>query len=297
MAQRVTVTKTCKLYIGGALARSESGRTVRVTDHQGEFMANAALASRKDGRDAVVAARKGQAAWASATPYNRGQVMYRMAEMMEGRRAELVQALRDLSGLSVAQATREVDLAVDSLVHHAGWTDKLATVMGSVNAVSAPFFSYSAPEPTGVVVAVAPAEHALLGLVSVARAGRGRRQRGGRRRRGPRRRASPALLAEILATSDLPAGVVNLLTGHAAEVLPHLAAHGDVNGLDLTGADAELRAELSRVAAGTVKRVHVPRRPFDPEAAPGTTRLRAFLETKTVWHPTGAPSLAGGSSY
>ena len=166
MAQRVTVTKTCKLYIGGALARSESGRTVRVTDHQGGFMANAALASRKDGRDAVVAARKGQAAWASATPYNRGQVIYRMAEMMEGRRAELVQALRDLSGLSVARASREVDLAVDSLVHHAGWTDKLATVMGSVNAVSSPFFSYSAPEPTGVVVAAAPAEHGLLGLVS-----------------------------------------------------------------------------------------------------------------------------------
>ena len=163
MAQRVTVTKTCKLYLGGALARSESGRTVRVTDHQGEFMANAALASRKDGRDAVVAARKGQAAWASATPYNRGQVMYRMAEMMEGRRAELVQALRDLSGLSVARATREVDLAVDSLVHHAGWTDKLATVMGSVNAVSSPFFSYSVPEPTGVVVVTAPAEQGVLG--------------------------------------------------------------------------------------------------------------------------------------
>ena len=291
MAQRVTVTKTCKLYIGGALARSESGRTVRVTDHQGEFMANAALASRKDGRDAVVAARKGQAAWASATPYNRGQVMYRMAEMMEGRRAELVQALRDLSGLSVAKASREVDLAVDSLVHHAGWTDKLATVMGSVNAVSSPFFSYSVPEPTGVVVAAAPAEHGLLGLVSALApvvAG------GNAVVLVTRAEAAcvAAVLAEILATSDLPAGVVNLLTGHAAEV-----AQGDDNGLDLTGVDAVRRAALGRVAAGTVTRVHVPRRPFDPEAAPGTTRLRAFLETKTVWHPTGAPSLAGGSSY
>ena len=296
MAQRVTVTKTCKLYIGGALARSESGRTVRVTDHQGEFMANAALASRKDGRDAVVAARKGQAAWASATPYNRGQVMYRIAEMMEGRRAELVQALRDLSGLSVAKASREVDLAVDSLVHHAGWTDKLATVMGSVNAVSSPFFSYSTPEPTGVVVAAAPPEHALLGHVSA----HAPVVAGGNAVDLVTRAEAACVvgvLAEILATCDVPAGVVNLLTGHAAEVLPHLAAHGDVNGLDLTGVDAELRAELGRVAAGTVKRVHVPRRPFDPEAAPGTTRLRAFLETKTVWHPTGAPSLAGGSSY
>jgi aldehyde dehydrogenase (NAD+) len=168
--------------------------------------------------------------------------------------------------------------------------------MGSVNAVSSPFFSYSAPEPTGVVVAVAPAEHGLLGLVSVLAPV----VAGGNAAvvlTRPDAACVASALAEILATSDLPAGVVNLLTGDAAEVLPHLAAHGDVNGLDLTGADPELRAELGRVAAGTVKRVYVPRRPLDPEAAPGTTRLRAFLETKTVWHPTGAPSLAGGSSY
>jgi aldehyde dehydrogenase (NAD+) len=259
-------------------------------------MANAALASRKDGRDAVVAARKGQAAWASATPYNRGQVMYRMAEMMEARRAELAEALRAGCGVSPAQASHEVDLAVDTLVHHAGWTDKLATVMGSVNAVSSPFFSYSTPEPTGVVVVVPPGGAGLLGLVSVVAPV----VAGGNAAIAmmtPEGAPIASAVAEILATSDVPAGVVNILTGAAAEVLPHLAAHGDVNGLDLTGADTELRAELGRVAAETVKRVYVPRRPFDPEAAPGTARLRAFLEIKTVWHPTGAPSLAGASGY
>lgn len=290
MAGRVTVTKTYKLFIGGAFLRSESGRTVRLTDHKGTFMANVALSSRKDARNAAVAARKGQVAWAAATPYNRGQVLYRVAEMTEARRGELVQVVRGASGTSARQASREVDLAVDRLVHYAGWTDKLAALVGGANAVSAPFFSYSAPEPTGVVAAVAPSTPALLGLVSL---------------------LAPALaggnamvivtdlqtacvaltVAEILATSDVPAGVLNILTGNIAEVMPHLATHGDVNALDLTGADRELRDELERLAAGTVKRVYVPRGCPDFEAPAGTARMRAFLEVKTVWHPTGAPSL------
>ncbi|GAA3627741.1 aldehyde dehydrogenase family protein [Microlunatus ginsengisoli] len=292
-ASRVPVTKTYKLYVGGAFPRSESGRTYPIHGADGGFVANAAQGSRKDARDAVVAARKGFGAWSKATPYNRGQVIYRIAEMLEGRRAEFDDLLR--LGPTPARAD-EVDLAVDRLVHYAGWTDKLAAVFGGANPVSGPYFSYSAPDPTGVVAAVAPAGAPLLGLVGVIAP----IIAGGN---------SCVLVAaqpdacvaitfgEVLATSDVPAGVVNLLTGSAAEIAPHLAAHGDVNALDLTGAEPELRADLERAAAETVKRVYAPKGSPDFAATPGTARLRAFLEIKTVWHPTGALSLAGGSAY
>ena len=292
---RLGVPKTYKLYVGGAFPRSESGRTYAVRDAAGGFWANAALASRKDVRDAVVAARKGFRAWSRATPYNRGQVVYRVAELLDGRRSDLVELLVS-GGAERAAAVAEVDASVDRLVHHAGWTDKLGAVLGSTNPVSAPYFSYSAPEPTGVVGVLAPTGSPLLGLVSV---------------------VAPVLatgnasvvvaaqadacvavtFAEVLATSDVPGGAVNVLTGSVAELAPVLAAHGDVDALDLTGAPAELRADLERAAADTVKRVYVPRGTPDFTAEPGLARLRAFLETKTVWHPTGALSLSGGGAY
>jgi aldehyde dehydrogenase (NAD+) len=290
------VAKTYKLYLGGAFPRSESGRTYQVDDAEGSFMANAVLASRKDARDAVAAARKGFGSWSRATPYNRGQVIYRIAEMLEGRRADFVELLITSRGADRPVAEAEVDAAIDRLVHYAGWTDKLSAVFGSANPVSAPYFSYSAPEPTGVVAVIAPVDAPLLGLVSVIAPV----ITGGNAAVVVAAENDPVVaisFAEVLATSDLPAGVVNILTGRAQEIAPHLAAHADVNALDLTGADADLGPEFERSAANTVKRVYMPKGRPDFTAAPGTARLRAFLEIKTVWHPTGAPSLAAGSSY
>ena len=294
-ADRVAVAKTYKLFVGGAFPRSESGRTYQVLDDRGRFLANAAQGSRKDARDAVTAARKGFGGWSKSTAYNRGQVIYRVAEMLEGRRAQFVDLLTSSEGGTARRAEAAVDAATDRLVHYAGWTDKIAAVFGGANPVAGPFFSFSTPEPTGVVAAVAPQDDSLLGLISVIApviasgnavvviASTGR--------------PLPAVtLAEVLATSDLPGGVVNILTGDPAEIMPHLAAHGDVNALDLTGVDGDLRTSLERAASGTVKRVYAPRL-ADFRKAPGTARLRAFLETKTVWHPTGAVSLAGGGGY
>ena len=291
----LAVPKTYKLYLGGKFPRSESGRTYPLRDADGALLANAARASRKDARDAVVAARKGFAAWSGATPYNRGQVIYRIAEMLDGRRAEFIELLRR-GGAGASAAGSEVDASVDRLVHYAGWTDKLPAVLGSSNPISGPYFSYSAPEPTGVVAALAPTGAPLLGLVSVIAP-----IVAGGNACVVVAAESDAYVAvtfgEVLATSDVPAGVVNLLTGSSAEIAPHLAAHADVNALDLTGAEAELATELERAASETVKRVYRPKGTPDFTAAPGTSRLRAFLEIKTVWHPTGALSLAGGSAY
>jgi acyl-CoA reductase-like NAD-dependent aldehyde dehydrogenase len=292
----LAVSKTYKLFIGGAFPRSESGRTYQARDSKGNFVANAALASRKDLRDAVVAARKGYTTWSKATAYNRGQVIYRIAEMLEGRRSEFLELIMISTGASAKVATAEVEAAIDRLVHYAGWTDKLAAVLGSANPVSSPYFCYSAPEPTGVVGILAPSGSPLLGLISV---------------------IAPVItdgnscvviaaeqdpcvaitFAEVAATSDVPAGVINILTGKITELAPHLAAHTDVNALDLTGSSAEHREPLEQAAAETVKRVYVPKGAPDFSAAPGTARLRAFLEIKTVWHPTGALALSGGSVY
>jgi acyl-CoA reductase-like NAD-dependent aldehyde dehydrogenase len=222
-------------------------------------------------------------------------VIYRAAEMMEGRRSQFVELLQSTQGRDRTAAIAEVDAAIDRLVHYAGWTDKIAAVFGGANPVAGPFFAFSVPEPTGVVAAVAPPQDSLLGLVSVI---------------APiicsgnavvlvasETRPLPAVvLGEILATSDVPGGVVNILTGSPAEVFPWLAAHGDVNALDLTGADAEQRLAWERAAAGTVKRVFSPP-PTDFANSPGTARLRAFLEIKSVWHPTGSLSLSGGTAY
>jgi acyl-CoA reductase-like NAD-dependent aldehyde dehydrogenase len=292
----LAVSKTYKLFIGGAFPRSESGRTYPARDNKGDFMANAALGSRKDLRDAVVAARKGYTAWSKATAYNRGQVIYRIAEMLEGRRTEFVELIIISTGASTKIATAEIDGAIDRLVHYAGWTDKLAAVLGSSNPVSSPHFSYSTPEPTGVVGILAPSGSPLLGLISVIAPA----ITGGNACVVIAAEQDPCVaitFAEVVATSDVPAGVINILTGRTAELSPHLAAHADVNALDLTGADTELRKSLEEAAAETVKRVYVPKGVPDFTAAPGTARLRAFLEIKTVWHPTGALSLSGGTAY
>jgi acyl-CoA reductase-like NAD-dependent aldehyde dehydrogenase len=292
----LAVSKTYKLFIGGAFPRSESGRTYQARDRRGNFMANAALASRKDLRDAVVAARKGYTAWSKATAYNRGQMIYRIAEMLESRRTEFVELIMISTGASREDATAEVENAIDRLVHYAGWTDKLAAVMGSANPVSSPYFCYSAPEPMGVVGVLAPTGSPLLGLISVIAPVIA----GGNACVLIAAEQNPCVaitFAEVAATSDVSAGVINILTGRTSELAPHLAAHADVNALDLTGSDPELRVSLERAAAETVKRVYVPKGEPDFAAPPGTARLRAFLEIKTVWHPTGALSLSGGISY
>ncbi|WP_425394445.1 aldehyde dehydrogenase family protein [Actinoplanes subtropicus] len=265
---RLSVRKTYKLYVGGTFPRSESGRTYLVDGD------NVALASRKDARDAVVAARKAQPKWAGATAYNRGQVVYRIAEMVEARRAEF-------AALGVPAA--EVDAAIDRLIWYAGWSDKIAQLAGNANPVAGPFFNISSPEPTGVVGVVAPAS--LLGLVSVVAPAIVTGNTVVVLAAGPQ---VAITLAEVLATSDVPGGVVNILTGHAAETAPWLASHDDVNALDLTGVtDPELAAELERTASGTLKRVLRPRGKVDFTADPGLRPMTALLETKTVWHPKG----------
>ena len=287
MSDRLAVRKTYKLYVGGAFPRSESGRTYEVTDTKGHFLANAARASRKDARDAVVAARAAFGKWSGATAYNRGQVLYRVAEVMEGRHAQFCEEVAAGEGLSSSRARAAVDAAIDRWVWYAGWTDKLGAVLGGANPVAGPYFDFSTPEPTGVVAVLAPQQSSLLGLVSVL---------------APvlatgntavvvtsEQRPLPAVtLGEVLATSDVPGGVVNLLTGDAEELGPWLAEHADVDGIDLTGAPAGRAMEFEREAAGTIKRVvRPPATEPDWTADPGLTRMTPFLETKTVWHPMG----------
>ena len=284
---RLAVRKTYKLYVGGAFPRSESGRTYEVTDARGRFLANASWASRKDARDAVVAARAAFGKWSRTTAYNRGQVLYRVAEVMEGRHAQFCDEVAAGEGLSSLKARTAVDAAVDRWVWYAGWTDKLAAVLGSANPVAGPYFDFSLPEPTGVVAVLAPQRSSLLGLVSVLAPV----LTGGNTAVvvTSKERPLPAVtLGEVLATSDLPAGVVNLLTGDATELGPWLAEHADVDAIDLAGAPPGCAMELERSAAGTVKRVlRAPAEEPDWTADPGLRRMTPFLETKTVWHPMG----------
>jgi len=283
---RLDVRKTYKLYIGGEFPRSESGRSYVVNDAKGKLMANAALASRKDARDAVLAARKAFPGWSSRTAYNRGQVVYRIAEVLEGRRDQFVAELRTAEGVTEAKARTYVDAAIDRLVWYAGWADKIGQVVGNANPVAGPYFNLSTAEPSGVIAVVAP-RGPLLGLVSV---------------------IAPLIvtgntvvviasedfplsaitLGEVMATSDLPGGVVNVLTGRVAEISPWLASHMDVNGIDLTGVtDPELAASLEEAAAENLKRVRRPVAEPDWLVDPGLDRMTTFLETKTVWHPIG----------
>jgi acyl-CoA reductase-like NAD-dependent aldehyde dehydrogenase len=285
VTDRLAVRKTYKLYVNGAFPRSESGRTYEVTDGKGHFLANAAWASRKDARDAVVAARGAFPKWAAMTAYNRGQVLYRVAEVMEGRHVQFCEEVAAGEGLSASKARAGVDAAIDRWVWYAGWTDKLAAVLGGANPVAGPYFDFSMPEPTGVVAVLAPQQSSLLGLVSVLAPVLA----GGNTAVvvTSKERPLPAVtLAEVLATSDVPGGVVNLLTGDAAELGTWLAEHADVDGIDLTGAPTDRAMEFERAAAGTVKRVIRPQEP-DWTADPGLGRMTPFLETKTVWHPIG----------
>ncbi|BDM72621.1 aldehyde dehydrogenase [Streptomyces nigrescens] len=282
---RLSVFKTYKLYVGGKFPRSESGRVYEVTDGKGNWLANAPLSSRKDARDAVVAARKAFGGWSGATAYNRGQILYRVAEMLEGRRDQFIAEVADAEGRSKSKATAQVDAAIDRWVWYAGWSDKVAQIAGGANPVAGPYFNLSAPEPTGVVAALAPQESSFLGLVSVIAPAvvTGNTVVVVASENSP----LPALsLGEVLATSDLPGGVVNVLSGRTAEIAAPLAAHQDVSALDLAGADAGLAKELETAAADNLKRVLRPRAE-DWSADPGTDRLLAFLETKTVWHPMG----------
>ena len=284
---RVDVRKTHKLFIGGAFPRSESGRTYEVTDAKGEFIANVAQASRKDARDAVIAARAAFAKWSTATAYNRGQVLYRIAEVMEGRCEQFIAEVEQCEGLTARKAAQQVDAAIDRWVWYAGWADKYAQAIGNTNPVAGPFFNFSIPEPTGVVAAVAPQDHSILGLTSVIAP---IIMTGNAVIVMPSPSAPiPAItLAECLATSDVPGGVVNILTGAPAEVMPWLAEHADVNALDLTGiVDGGVADELERQAAGTVKRVRQPKPAADWFSTPSLSRVRSFVEVKTVWHPMG----------
>ncbi|MFF0713351.1 aldehyde dehydrogenase family protein [Streptomyces bauhiniae] len=291
---RLSVFKTYKLYVGGKFPRSESGRVYEVTDSKGNWLANAPQSSRKDARDAVVAARKAFGGWSGATAYNRGQVLYRVAEMLEGRKEQFVREVAEAEGLSKAKAAAVVDAAIDRWVWYAGWTDKIAQVVGGANPVAGPYFNLSSPEPTGVVAVLAPQDSSFLGLVSVLAPviATGNTAVVVASAKAPLAALS---LGEVLATSDVPGGVVNILSGATAELGAPLAAHQDVNAIDLAGADAELAKELEIAAADNLKRVLRPQ-PVDYTATPGTDRLTAFLETKTVWHPTGALG-ASGSSY
>lgn len=284
---RLAVKKTYKLYINGEFPRSESGRSWSVVDVKGRAIANASRASRKDVRNAIVAARKAFGSWSGKTAYNRGQILYRIAEVVESRAAELERELRE-AGSTAAAARGEITATIDRLVYYAGWSDKYSQILGTVNPVAGPYYNFSVVEPTGVVGTIAPDEPALLGLVS---------------------RIAPAIVSgntvvavvsearpltamtfgECLATSDVPAGVVNLLSGFHGELAPWIAAHMDVNLLDATGLDAKLVAPAMQAAAENVKRVVR----FDaakhgwsnPRHSQSLWTIAEFLETKTVWHP------------
>ncbi|MEO6866793.1 MAG: aldehyde dehydrogenase family protein [Gaiellales bacterium] len=286
-SKRLGVPKTYKLFIGGKFPRSESGRSYEVEGRGGEFLANASQASRKDARDAVSAARKAVKGWSGATAYNRGQVLYRIAEVLDGRRGQFVDELV-ATGSTPRAAEAEVDAAIATWIFHAGFADKYAQVVGSANPVAAPYFNFSLPEPTGVVAIIAP-------------------QQAGWSLRGLAATLAPAIVsgnaavivaselnplsaisfAEVLATSDVPGGVVNVLTGFVEELAPHLAMHMDINAIDLAGADdTELARDLEVKAAQNLKRVVRPRT-FAPKHVGTLDEITSFIELKTVWHPIG----------
>jgi acyl-CoA reductase-like NAD-dependent aldehyde dehydrogenase len=272
--QRLPVKRTAKLYIGGEFPRSESGRSYEVLDTDGELLAWAARASRKDLRDAVRAARAVQGGWAAKTAFNRGQILYRVAELMEGRRSQFEDELKDAGA---KDSTKGVSAAIDRWVWYAGWADKIHQIQGASNPVAGPYFNFTVPEPTGVVGIVAPQDQSLLGLVS---------------RLAPASEQTPlpaVSLGEVLATSDVPGGVVNILTGFTKELVPWLAGHMDVNAIDATGVPKELRKEVEELSAENVKRVHraPDADPFSDEAQ-SPYEVTALVEFKTVWHPMGA---------
>ena len=275
---RLEVKKTYKLYINGAFPRSESGRVYEVVSSKGASVANPSLASRKDLRDAVVAARAAQSGWAKATAYNRGQILYRIAEMLEGRTDQLVTEISLVTGVTTKKAHDEVLAAIDRWVWYAGWSDKLSAAFGSTNPVSGPYYNFTIPEPQGVI-AVAPAENFLDFIDAIAPA-----IVSGNTVVAlvPGSAAIAAMtFAEVLATSDLPAGVINILTGSHDELAPWTASHMDIDGFDISGISKKKRADLKVAGAENLKRIH------HFEGALSPTRIYAFMEAKTVWHPIG----------
>ena len=277
---RIDVMKTYKLFIGGAFPRSESGRSYELKDKKGNFIANPALASRKDLRDAVVAAKSAHSGWSHATAFNRGQILYRMAEMLEGRTEQFVAEIKALEGVTESVARKQVQEAIDLWVWYAGWSDKISTTSGGTNPIAGPYYNFTIPEPLGVVGVIADEQESLLGLsrglapviasgntaVLIA----------------SEINPLPAItLAEVIATSDVPAGVVNILTGKKSELIPWLASHMEVDGIDISGADKKLDGEIKRAGTENLKRIYR----FDKEVS--LKRILSFMEYKTVWHPIG----------
>ena len=277
---RIDINKTYKLFIGGAFPRSESGRVYEVKGSNKKFLANPALASRKDLRDAVVAAKSAQAGWAGATAFNRGQILYRIAEIMQGRSEQFTEEISALEGVTSKAAKLQVEEAIDTWVWYSGWCDKLSSVAGSQNQVSGPFYNFTTPESLGVVAIFAESKPSLLGAV---------------------RTLAPVLaggnsavliasetyplpaitLGEVLATSDLPAGVVNILTGKTSELYPWVGSHMEIDGVDVAGLSKKQEEELKLVGADNLKRIARFSTSNHPE------RILSFMEQKTIWHPIG----------
>jgi acyl-CoA reductase-like NAD-dependent aldehyde dehydrogenase len=277
---RIDVKKTYKLFIGGAFPRSESGRTYEVKDAKGNFIANPSLASRKDLRDAVVAARGAYGGWSGATAFNRGQILYRIAEMMEGRTAQFVDEIVALEGVTPSAAKKQVEEAIDLWVWYSGWCDKIGSIYGSTNAVSGSFYNFTIPESLGVVTVFAPAKPSLLGLVqSLAPV-----LAGGNTAiviASEKYPLSAITLSEALGTSDVPGGVINILTGSSAELAPWIGSHMDIDGIDASGLSTAQEKELRIAGADNLKRI------FSFKEAKSPQRVLSFMENKTVWHPIG----------
>lgn len=279
MSNRIDVKKTYKLFINGAFPRTESGRTYEIKSAKGVFIANPCLASRKDLKDAVVAARAAQSGWNKASAYNKGQILYRIAEMLEGRRAQFVNEIISVTGVTKVKAEKEVTDSVDRLVWYAGWSDKLSSLSGALNPVAGPYYNFTVPESMGVIAAIAPEVPSLLGLIDaiapiivggntvVVLA-------------STKAPLSAMSFAEVIATSDVPAGVINILTGKKDEIAPWMASHMDIDGFDISGLAATSHSAIRIAGAENLKRIY-----SFKSADPG--RILAFLENKTVWHPIG----------
>ena len=277
---RLDVKKTYKLFIDGAFPRSESGRTYEVKGAKGEFVANAALASRKDLRDAVVAARAAQNGWAGATAFNRGQILYRIAEMMEGRTSQFIDEIVALEGVTPAAARKQVEQAIDLWAWYSGWCDKIGAIYGSTNAVSGSFYNFTIPESLGVVATFAPAKPSLLGVVQALAPVLA----GGNTAiliAAEKYPLTAITLSEAIGTSDVPKGVVNILTGSAAELAPWIGSHMDIDGVDASGLTKAQEKDLRIAGADNLKRIHTFKESQSPQ------RVLSFMENKTVWHPIG----------
>ena len=277
---RLDVKKTYKLFIGGAFPRSESGRSYQIQDSKRNFIANPAQASRKDLRDAVLAAKNSQAQWSSATAYNRGQILYRIAEIMEGRSDQFIAEIVALEGTTPKAALKQVQEAIDTWVWYAGWTDKISSTAGSTNPIAGPYYNFTIPEPLGVVGIFAEQKSSLLGVIRglapVLASGNSAVVV------ASERRPLPAItLSECCATSDVPPGVINILTGVTSELAPWMASHMEVDGIDISGLDPKSDADIRKSGTENLKRIHR----FKSEKSP--ERILSFMEYKTVWHPIG----------